>query len=107
MMYYLQRLSKLLPLQIHKNGGATYITSWGKFWLAVLGTYSWDGMNPTPPEMWLLPYASWTGIGLAHPGRYWCHCRMVCCLKLKRILDRHLANGVTQGRHAVFESNMW
>jgi hypothetical protein len=64
-------------LQIHKGGGATYITSWGKFWLAVLGVYSWDGMNPTPPEMWLLPYASWTGIGLAHPGRYWCHCRMV------------------------------
>ncbi|DBA76502.1 hypothetical protein WJX79_001746 [Trebouxia sp. C0005] len=62
---------------IHKGGGATYITSWGKFWLAVLGVYSWDGMNPTPPEMWLLPYASWTGIGLAHPGRYWCHCRMV------------------------------
>ena len=64
--------------QIHKGGGATYITSWGKFWLAVLGVYSWDGMNPTPPEMWLLPYSSWTGIGLAHPGRYWCHCRMVC-----------------------------
>lgn len=62
---------------IHKGGGATYITSWGKFWLAVLGVYSWDGMNPTPPEMWLLPYASWTGIGLAQPGRYWCHCRMV------------------------------
>ena len=64
-------------LQLHKGGGATYITSWGKFWLAVLGVYSWDGMNPTPPEMWLLPYTSWTGIGLAHPGRYWCHCRMV------------------------------
>jgi len=55
--------------QIHEHGGATAITSWGKFWLAVLGAYSWDGMNPTPPEMWLLPYAGWTGIGLAHPGR--------------------------------------
>jgi cycloartenol synthase len=63
--------------QIHEHGGATAITSWGKFWLAVLGAYSWDGMNPTPPEMWLLPYAGWTGIGLAHPGRFWCHCRMV------------------------------
>lgn len=71
----------LQHMQIHKGGGATYITSWGKFWLAVLGVYSWDGMNPTPPEMWLLPYAPWTGIGMAHPGRYWCHCRMVsCCL---------------------------
>ncbi|CAK0762308.1 hypothetical protein CVIRNUC_002944 [Coccomyxa viridis] len=62
---------------IRANGGATHITSWGKFWLAVLGCYSWDGMNPTPPEIWLLPYATWTGIGLAHPGRFWCHCRMV------------------------------
>ena len=69
--------TRLCHMQIHKGGGATYITSWGKFWLAVLGVYSWDGMNPTPPEMWLLPYASWTGIGLAQPGRYWCHCRMV------------------------------
>ena len=64
--------------QIRANGGATHITSWGKFWLAVLGCYSWSGMNPTPPEIWLLPYAPWTGIGLAHPGRFWCHCRMVC-----------------------------
>lgn len=67
-------------VQIHEHGGATAITSWGKFWLAVLGAYSWDGMNPTPPEMWLLPYPSWTGIGLAHPGRFWCHCRMVHAL---------------------------
>ena len=78
-----------LCLQIHKGGGATYITSWGKFWLAVLGVYSWDGMNPTPPEMWLLPYASWTGIGLAHPGRYWCHCRMVSASPASVCLDQH------------------
>eukprot|EP00892_Ulva_mutabilis_P003932 jgi/Ulvmu1/1910/UM012_0069.1 len=59
------------------RGDVTYITSWGKFWLAVLGCFSWDGMNPITPEMWLLPYSAWTGIGWAHPGRYWCHCRMV------------------------------
>ena len=70
----------LTLVQIHEHGGATAITSWGKFWLAVLGAYSWDGMNPTPPEMWLLPYAGWTGIGLAHPGRFWCHCRMARAL---------------------------
>lgn len=64
-------------VQIHSRGGATYITSWGKFWLSVLGVYSWDGQNPLPPEMWLLPYNKWTGIGMLHPGRYWCHCRMV------------------------------
>ena len=51
--------------------------SWAKLWLAVMGCYAWEGMNPLPPEMWMLPYASWTGIGLFHPGRYWCHCRMV------------------------------
>lgn len=63
--------------QMHSRGGATYITSWGKFWLSVLGVYSWDGQNPLPPEMWLLPYSKWTGIGYLHPGRFWCHCRMV------------------------------
>ena len=49
----------------------------GKFWLAVLGVHSWDGLNPMPPEMWLLPYSGWTGVGWLHPGRFWCHCRMV------------------------------
>ncbi len=69
------------------HGGATAIPSWGKFWLAVLGVYEWcgsrcstvrcalrcpwicadvnahrdcsirHGLNPMPPEMWLLPYA--------------------------------------------------
>ena len=62
---------------MRKRGGANYITSWGKFWLAVLGVYSWDGMNPLSPEMWLLPYKAWTGVGWLHPGRFWCHCRMV------------------------------
>lgn len=62
---------------MHQRDGAVAITSWGKFWLAVLGVYSWDGMNPLTPEMWLLPYSGWTGIGWGHPGRFWCHCRMV------------------------------
>jgi len=60
-----------------ERGGATHITSWGKFWLSVLGCYDWMGQNPLPPEMWLLPYKKWTGIGYLHPGRFWCHCRMV------------------------------
>ena len=62
---------------IHARGGAHAITSWGKFWLAVLGVYEWHGLNPMPPEMWLLPYSAWTGVGWLHPGRFWCHCRMV------------------------------
>ena len=57
---------------MHARGGAPFITSWGKFWLAVLGVYEWSGLNPMPPEMWLLPY--WLPM---HPGRFWCHCRMV------------------------------
>lgn len=64
-------------MQMHERGGANHVTSWGKFWLAVLGVHSWDGLNPMPPEMWLMPYSKWTGIGYVHPGRYWCHCRMV------------------------------
>jgi len=59
------------------HGGATMIPSWGKFWLSVLGVFSWDGLNPVPPEVWLLPYTGKSGIGWMHPGRFWCHCRMV------------------------------
>uniref|UniRef100_F6GYK3 Terpene cyclase/mutase family member n=1 Tax=Vitis vinifera TaxID=29760 RepID=F6GYK3_VITVI len=54
------------------HGGATAITSWGKMWLSVLGAYEWSGNNPLPPEVWLCPY-----ILPIHPGRMWCHCRMV------------------------------
>lgn len=32
----------------------------------------WDGHNSVPPEMWILP--KWAPF---HPGRLWCHCRMV------------------------------
>ncbi|KAE8729915.1 Beta-amyrin synthase [Hibiscus syriacus] len=37
------------------RGGVTYITSWGKTWLAIMGIYEWSGCNPMPPEFWLLP----------------------------------------------------
>ncbi|XP_078656025.1 lanosterol synthase-like [Branchiostoma floridae x Branchiostoma belcheri] len=57
---------------LHAKGGAVGIPSWGKFWLAVLGVYSWDGLNSLFPEMWLLP--TWTP---AHPSTLWCHCRQV------------------------------
>ncbi|KAI9182873.1 Lanosterol synthase (Oxidosqualene--lanosterol cyclase) [Blastocladiella emersonii ATCC 22665] len=52
--------------------GTLGIPSWGKFWLASLGLYSWDGMKPVPPELWLLP--DWVP---AHPWRMWIHTRMV------------------------------
>ncbi|KAG9129434.1 hypothetical protein Leryth_023970 [Lithospermum erythrorhizon] len=54
------------------HGGATTTTSWGKFWISILGVYEWYGNNPVPPEIWLLPY-----ILPVHPGRMWCHCRMI------------------------------
>lgn len=57
---------------LHKKGGAVTIPSWGKFWLAVLNVYSWEGINTLFPEMWLLP--EWFP---AHPSTLWCHCRQV------------------------------
>ncbi|BAS76906.1 Os02g0139500, partial [Oryza sativa Japonica Group] len=38
------------------HGGATFTTSWGKFWLSVLGVFDWSGNNPLLPELWMLPY---------------------------------------------------
>lgn len=57
---------------IKSNGGATGIPSWGKFYLAVLNLYDWQGFNSLFPEMWLFP--KWLPV---HPWRYWCHTRMV------------------------------
>uniref|UniRef100_A0A452VNB1 Terpene cyclase/mutase family member n=1 Tax=Ursus maritimus TaxID=29073 RepID=A0A452VNB1_URSMA len=57
---------------LHKKGGAVVIPSWGKFWLAVLNVYSWEGLNTLFPEMWLFP--DWVP---AHPSTLWCHCRQV------------------------------
>lgn len=57
---------------MHAHGGALYAPSWAKFWLAILGVYHWDGINSIPAEMWFLP--EWLPF---HPGKLWCHCRMV------------------------------
>ncbi len=57
---------------IQRHGGAGGTPGWGKFWLAVLGVYDWDGLDPLTPEFWLLPYAL-----PVHPARFWCHCRVV------------------------------
>uniref|UniRef100_A0A8C6MPR7 Terpene cyclase/mutase family member n=2 Tax=Mus spicilegus TaxID=10103 RepID=A0A8C6MPR7_MUSSI len=57
---------------LHEKGGAVAIPSWGKFWLAVLNVYSWEGLNTLFPEMWLFP--EWVP---AHPSTLWCHCRQV------------------------------
>ena len=57
---------------IQKNGGATGIPPWGKFYLSVLGLYEWEGNDSLLPELWILP--KWLPF---HPGRYWPHSRMV------------------------------
>lgn len=54
------------------HGGATYIPQWGKFYLSVLNVYDWKGNDALPPELWKLP--RWMPV---HPGRYWCHNRMI------------------------------
>ena len=59
-------------MDLGAGANATF-SSWGKFYLCVLGAYEWEGLNPIPPETWLMPYA----LNPLHPGRFWCHCRMV------------------------------
>ncbi|KAK9093486.1 hypothetical protein Syun_028397 [Stephania yunnanensis] len=56
---------------ILEHGGATYIPTWGKFYLSVLGVYEWAGINPIPPEFFLLP--SYFPI---NAGKLWCYCRI-------------------------------
>ncbi len=46
--------------------------NWGKFMLAFLGLYRYEGLNPVLPELWLLPQAL-----PFHPRRLWCHTRQV------------------------------
>jgi squalene/oxidosqualene cyclase-like protein len=57
---------------IHANGTALACASWGKFTLALLNLYEYDGLQPVLPELWLLPASV-----PFHPSRFWCHCRQV------------------------------
>ena len=57
---------------LHAHGGALYTASWCKFYLCILGLMPWIGHSSVPPEMFLLP--NWFPF---HPGRMWCHARMV------------------------------
>ena len=57
---------------LNAQGGPRASASWGKFALAVLGLYDWEGLHPVPPELWLLPDSL-----PMHPSRLWCHARMV------------------------------
>ena len=57
---------------IRAHGGVTTIPTWGRVWLALLGMYPWEGVQPIPPEMWLLPEAS-----PVHPRRLYNHMRLI------------------------------
>ncbi|KAI9115817.1 hypothetical protein K1719_013486 [Acacia pycnantha] len=57
---------------ITDRGGVTYIPSWGKTWLCILGLFEWPGSNPMPPEFWLLP-----SFLPMHPAKMWFYCRSV------------------------------
>jgi squalene/oxidosqualene cyclase-like protein len=57
---------------LHARGGARTSASWGRFFLSLMRLHPWEGCDPVPPELWLLPYAL-----PVHPGRMWCHARMV------------------------------
>uniref|UniRef100_A0A803MET3 Terpene cyclase/mutase family member n=1 Tax=Chenopodium quinoa TaxID=63459 RepID=A0A803MET3_CHEQI len=72
------------------HGGATSIPSWGKFWLAVSGVYEWDGCNPTPPELWLLP-----DFLPMHPGKTLCYCRLVY-MPVSYLYGRRFVGPITQ-----------
>jgi squalene/oxidosqualene cyclase-like protein len=58
-----------LKLQPH---GVLAVPSWGKFWLAMIGLYEYSGVNPIPPELFLLPDSL-----PVHPNNFYCHTRYI------------------------------
>ena len=52
--------------------GVLNIPTWGKFWLALLNLYDWQGVNPVLPELWRLPRR----VPL-HPSNWYCHTRLI------------------------------
>ena len=53
-------------------GGVLAVPSWGKFWLSMIGLYEYEGVNPIPPELFLLP--DWLPV---HPNNFYCHTRYI------------------------------
>ncbi|KAL1914568.1 uncharacterized protein VTP21DRAFT_8193 [Calcarisporiella thermophila] len=82
---------------LHKQGGATGCASWGKFWLSLLGVYGWEGMNPVPPELWLVPDTL-----PLHPKHFWVHTRAIY-LPMSYIYGRRLVGKETPLVHALRE----
>ncbi|MCB9557809.1 MAG: terpene cyclase/mutase family protein [Deltaproteobacteria bacterium] len=74
---------------LRDNGGIAAIPTWGKFWLALLGIYRWEGVPPLLPELWLLPRQL-----PFHPANLWCHTRAVF-LPMSHIYGRRLTAPIT------------
>ena len=55
-----------------RQEGVLGIPSWGKFWLALLNLYDWDGLHPVLPELWSLPRRL-----PLHPSNWYCHTRLI------------------------------
>jgi squalene/oxidosqualene cyclase-like protein len=55
----------------HKEG-VEAVPSWGKLWLAFLDLYSYDGITPIPPELFLAP--RWSPL---RPDQLYCHTRYI------------------------------
>lgn len=53
-------------------GRVLAIPTWGKLWLAILGLYGYEGVNPVLPELFLLPEQA-----PFHPDRFYCHTRYI------------------------------
>lgn len=75
---------------LHSMGGALMGPHWTKFWLSVLGVYEWEGVNPVPPQLWLLP--DWVPIA---PWRWWIHMRQVF-LPMSFIWSHRYSHPLTQ-----------
>jgi squalene/oxidosqualene cyclase-like protein len=53
-------------------GRVLSIPTWGKLWFSILGLYGYEGVNPVPPELFLLPEQA-----PFHPDRFYCHTRYI------------------------------
>lgn len=56
-----------------------FIPSWGKFWLAVLNVYSWEGLNTLFPEMWYASPSTITTLFASRVRLPW----VTCCLLVR------------------------
>ena len=65
-----RRVARAREWILSNPAGPLALPSWGKFWLAILGLYEYAGVNPVPPELFLLP--TWAPLS---PDRLYCHTR--------------------------------